>query len=447
MGLIGIIISLTGSLLLVKSGLPEYLLYVTGLSFILLVLIVFRRKIFPRLSNIINPSDSSLESQLGSVRELLAEYSDVTELGKVILKEIQRIVSIENTQLTLYYDQPLAMEVTHILIKDTEIHTSITTMRQDDDSLITEDEDFLSPDSVELNLPLTFRDRLIGLIIVGKRNNGIALNDEEIKTLEDLLPLLAAAIDNVTMIRNLSDTNQRLFESEKLASIGQLAGGIAHEIRNPLSSMKMNIQGLSKLENLTDRNRRRIQICLDEIERLNNIVGELMHLSRRTRLEVAPTSAKIIIDQCVHLARAELKERKIDIRISEEENLPEIKADEARLTHAMLNLVLNAAQAIGQNGKIEISAEPFGRGIELNVQDNGPGIPDEIKRDLFNPFFTTKAEGLGLGLANVLKSVQEHGGELDFVSRDGKGAVFSIRLPEKPPDNMYDPSALRVLPT
>ncbi len=398
----------------------------------------------------INDSTESINTQfqnrLFSIRQIMAEYSDAEEFSNSLLEELQRLFNLRDLQLTVYYDQPLALEVIHYRLRDNDFFSSSVTVAEEEDILATDTEEVLAPDKSIYSYPLTFRSRLVGLLMIGEKFDSSELSSDELDHIEMILPLVAVGVDNVSMIRQVRETQARLFESEKLASIGQLASGIAHEIRNPLSSVKMNLQGLSRNESLTERNRRRVTICLDAIDRLDHIIGEMMRLARRTRLEVKTTGAMKLIRQSVEMARAELKERNVEVNIDESLELSDIQVDESQITHALLNLILNAAQAIERDGTINIQAEQYGKGVEFIIEDNGPGIPEDLRRDIFNPFFTTKAIGTGLGLANVLKSVQEHGGELDFISKSGKGTTFYMRLPEKPPKRMDDPSALRVVP-
>jgi len=294
---------------------------------------------------------------------------------------------------------------------------------------------------------LTHRDRLVGLLLLGSTNRNKGYTAADLDLLGELAPIISTGADQVMMIRHISETNQRMFESDKLISIGQLASGIAHEIRNPLTSMRMNLQGLKRRGKLEEKDRKRVQICLDEILRLDDIISEIMQFARRTKLEIAPVQAKKIVSAALEMTRQEIDSRGIEVVTQMQPSLPVIRGDANRLIHVLINLLINAAQAMGHGGMITVSVETYGTGIEFTVADQGPGIASELRRDIFNPFFTTKANGTGLGLANALKFVQEHGGELDFTTEMGIGTAFSVRLPPQPPSHLDDPSALRVVPT
>ncbi len=388
-----------------------------------------------------------LRDRLTSLRELATHSSDVLDLSRAILEEVRRLINVSDLQLSLYYDETEVLEVTHIRLTGEKLYSVVERIREDDHPMTTFDARTMTSEVAREIVPLTFRERLVGLLLLGPKIDGEPYDQQDREILVDLAPVIAVTVDNLVMLRHTQDVRQRLFESEKLASVGQLASGIAHEIRNPLSSVKMNLQGLSRFDSLDKRNRRRVEISLEAIERVDSTIGEMMHLARRTRLEVHDTTAEELFKAAMAVVSAEVENRNINVVYDIPDGLPVIKADPSRMTTTLSNLILNAAQAIEEDGEIRLRAETYGRGLELIVKDNGPGIPEELRRDIFHPFFTTKANGTGLGLPNALKSVQEHGGELECSSEPGKGTVFYIRLPEAPPGRLDDPSALRVMPT
>jgi len=381
------------------------------------------------------------------MRDEIAQCRDVFELAQRVLAIVQREFNVEDVQLTFYYDQPFALEVTHLRRTGELMQRVIARVREDEPDALSDEEDVLTPLTAGHTEVLTHRERLVGLLLLGSQRSSKSWKTRDLELIAEISPVIASGADQVMMVRHINETNQRLFESDKLISIGQLASGIAHEIRNPLTSIRMNLQGLNRRAKLSDKDKQRVQISLDEINRLDDIISEIMQFARRTKLEVAPVKAESLIKTAISMARSELDQRNIEVITRFQKGLPVIRADENRLIRVVINLLINAAQAMGKGGRITITAEPFGTGIEVMVIDQGPGIPKELRRDIFNPFFTTKADGTGLGLANALKFVQEHGGELDFTTEVGEGTTFSLRLPPSPPVHLDDPSALRVLPT
>ncbi len=381
------------------------------------------------------------------LREIVSQYTDILRFGRSILEEAHKTLEIEDAQLTLYYDIPVGLEVTNIRLRGNSVQTSIERVREDDTDIFTENDDFLSPLTAAHSEVMTYRDRLVGMLFLGPKTTGVDYDRFDYEFVTEFASLIASVTENLMMFRRVSEANQKLFETEKLASVGQLASGIAHEIRNPLASMKMNLQGLSRRENLSARDKRRVQISLDAIDRLDQTIGELMHFAKRTQLDVSTIKIKTLLDKSIRMARAELHSKGIVTEVTVDKGVSTIQADEGRLLRAILNLLINSSQAMGKNGTIYLTAEAYGEGVEIHIRDTGPGIPKKIQRDIFNPFFTTKADGTGLGLANALKYVQEHGGELECKSDETHGAEFVLRLPPTPPAYQADPAALRVVPT
>ncbi len=404
------------------------------------------RGVTAKFMNARNPlKRGALRQKLMELSKKIEEHTDPSGFAECVLRGVQDLFDVENVQLTLYYDLPFSLEVTNVRLAGDEFDTRVEQVCEDETPQMVGSEDLLNSFEAEFSELLTYRERLVGLLEIGGKTGKNAFKRVEREILAELVQMIASAADQVMMIRDLSQAHQRLFESEKLISIGQLASGIAHEIRNPLSSVKMNLQGLARAEQLGERSRRRVQISLEEIERLDSIIGELMQFAKRTRLELKPTPAARLIERSLELAKAEIKSHKVEIVVEQGDDLPEIMADENRLINVMLNLIINAVQATPAGGAVTVRAEPLGRGLELQIEDSGPGIPDDLKRDIFNPFFTTKADGIGLGLSNALKFVQEHGGELDFNCEGGR-TTFFMRLPPSPPTHVEDTSTLRVMP-
>ncbi len=226
---------------------------------------------------------------------------------------------------------------------------------------------------------------------------------------------------------DLRSMEARLVQSERLATIGKFASQIAHEVRNPLSSISLNLEMLDDEFNDSDGDARNlIRSVLRELDRLNGIVGEYLQFARFPK----PHPRKGQIEEVI----AELSDSFTapdGVKLVKELAVPspEIWFDGRLIRQALDNLVRNAAEAFDGDGEIRIETDLIDRFLLIRVRDNGRGIPQEVQSKLFDPFFTTKANGTGLGLATTQQIVFEHNGHIQVESQPGKGSTFSIYLP------------------
>jgi two-component system sensor histidine kinase HydH len=243
----------------------------------------------------------------------------------------------------------------------------------------------------------------------------------------------AFAIQNARLVENMKEAKEKLFHAEKLASVGQLASGIAHEIRNPLSAIKMNLQSLSKQAGTTHQSQRRYEIALSEVDRLEKLVQEILTFARPSPLVLEELDIHTILDSTIGLLEEDLRAKTIEIKKRYSLDLPSLQADRDKLIQVFLNIFLNAVDVLGSNGYIEITTDcqtiEGKQNIRITISDNGPGIDNEIVPSIFNPFFSTKAEGTGLGLTNALKFVEQHGGTIHADQRNEGGATFTLIFP------------------
>jgi signal transduction histidine kinase len=234
----------------------------------------------------------------------------------------------------------------------------------------------------------------------------------------------------------LEKSREHLLQSEKLALVGKLAAGTSHSIRNPLTSVKMRLFSLSRSLDLDGDQREDFDVISEEIGHIDTIVQNFLEFSRPPRLKLQPVSPSDIVDQAIQLLQHRLESYEVFIKIQRNERLPLVQADPEQLKEVLVNIIVNACEAMGQGGSIIIYEETIieqqtPRAVVVRLSDNGPGIPDAIKSKILEPFFTTKEEGTGLGLSIATRIVQEHGGRLDVSSREGKGSTFIIILPIK----------------
>jgi signal transduction histidine kinase len=221
---------------------------------------------------------------------------------------------------------------------------------------------------------------------------------------------------------------------EKRDLLARLLSRVAHEIRNPLSSLDIHVQLLEEdLGTLAPEARqqltRRLDIIHGELHRLESIVESFLRLAGPSALDLGPVDLLKTVNHVCELLRPEAAARNIEIVSRVDPGLPTITADPVRLTQALLNLEINAMQAVERNGRIEVSATASGELVSLVVRDTGPGIAPEKLASIFDPYFTTKPEGSGLGLWIAQQIAAAHGGSLQAQNAPEGGAVFTLSLP------------------
>ena len=226
---------------------------------------------------------------------------------------------------------------------------------------------------------------------------------------------------------------RKVRENERLAYVGHLAASLSHEIRNPLSSINMNLQILSETLHLEGFDRRRLDITVREVSRVENILRQLLDLSRPVDIELGFVDVRELVQGCVDLVEPKTAEKHLKIVQRYARPLTPCKLDAKKLQQALLNLILNAIEVTGEGSRILVFAKTIrideNKYLELGVRDSGPGVdPAGISR-LFDPFYTTKAQGSGLGLSNVKRIVEAHEGNVEVRGRQGPGATFVMRLP------------------
>jgi len=226
-------------------------------------------------------------------------------------------------------------------------------------------------------------------------------------------------------------TYTHLIEAEKIASIGQISAGLAHELKNPLTSLKMLFQAFREQPDMTPED---AEVITGEIEKMESIIENFMGFARERGLRLEDVSIEDVIERVIALATYDIENAGITVHKEMIETLPVIRADRSMLEHLLLNLVINAVHAMPDGGEIRISGKSDEGYVEIMVWDRGKGIPQDIRSKIFNPFFTTKEGGTGLGLSIAYNIVKSHGGRLFFNSNEGSGTVFTVRLPVKRED-------------
>jgi signal transduction histidine kinase len=222
----------------------------------------------------------------------------------------------------------------------------------------------------------------------------------------------------------------RLAQHEKLAAMGQLAAQIAHEVRNPLAVIRSSAQGIAETLPAGDTDARRACSFITEgIDRLSNVDTSLLAVARPPQVAVRATPVHELLDRALLLAREDLAAKHVRVQRSAASDLPAVRADADLMCQVLLGFLANAAEAVSPGGEVTLEAQAADGAVELAVADSGPGVPPELRERVFDPFFTTRPRGVGLGLAVARQIVELHGGRIEVGERSGGGARFAVRLP------------------
>ena len=289
----------------------------------------------------------------------------------------------------------------------------------------------------EVCLPLIYMDRLIGFINLGHKFEEQMYYREDLDLLNTLANQLAVAIENANLYENLKKSQNIMRRADRLASLGTLISSLAHEIRNPLVSIKTFTQLLP--ERMEDEEFRNyfLKVASGEIDRLTTLINELLGFARPSEPNLQGENVNTIIEKIEFLIVTEARKKNITISKDFMANLPGVNVDAEQIKQVLLNILLNAVQAIPGDGKIWIETrvvqvareETSERFVQVEVRDSGVGISKENLERVFDPFFSTRPDGSGLGLAISYQIIHEHGGFIDLESEVGKGTSFRIHLP------------------
>lgn len=255
------------------------------------------------------------------------------------------------------------------------------------------------------------------------------LNEQcEIKT-HDEIGDLTLAFNQMT--QELKQSRDKLIQAERLATAGKMSASFAHEIRNPLSSMRMLSQMLIQKPETSTEQRQSLQYILEEIERIDNIVKGLMDFARPATLNLEQQPLAPALQSVLALMEANLTHHQIQLVPELAPDLPDFQFDSDKIKQAFMNVVLNAMEAMPQGGTLTVSTFKQEDAVCIKVTDTGIGISAEDIEHLFEPFFTRKEKGTGLGLANVKRILEEHGGTVEIESTHDEGTTVSMWLPLK----------------
>jgi signal transduction histidine kinase len=255
---------------------------------------------------------------------------------------------------------------------------------------------------------------------------------DEVKALGHRVQTLMQDMDQTQSA--LQQSREHLLQAEKLASVGKLAAGVAHSIRNPLTSVKMRLFSMERTLELRPAEQEDFDVISEEIRHIDTIVRNFLEYSRPPKLKLQNISPSDVVDAAIQLLRHRIESYGVEVEVYRQRRLPEVEGDPEQLKEVLVNLMVNACEAMTDGGTITIReeegrSEPMGHVTVVRVSDTGPGVPEGLKEKVFQPFFSTKEEGTGLGLSIAERIIHDHKGCLNLRSREGKGATFIITLP------------------
>lgn len=282
-----------------------------------------------------------------------------------------------------------------------------------------------------VDAPLIVQHPLIGLLRMHFREIR-EIGQIERHFLISIAEQCASAIDKAYLIETQRfQYDQLAHQTEKLAALGRMAAGIAHEINNPLAGILLYSSHLSKKVDANSPLHEGLRIISHETARCRDIIQGLLEFSRNDQPQKKPADLNTVLEQALNIVENELRLQHIQLVRKLTEGIPEVLIDTNQIEQVFVNLLINAAEAIGDRGTIEVISrrDPLGQHLVVEIQDTGSGIPQDIIGKIFEPFFSTKPKGTGLGLSVSYGIVQNHKGTLRVSSRPGRGTRFILTLP------------------
>lgn len=258
--------------------------------------------------------------------------------------------------------------------------------------------------------------------------------DDEVKAIRKRMDELLVNISQTQA--KLHESQEHLIQTEKLARVGKLAAGVAHSVRNPLTSVKMRLFTLERSLQMTADQKEDLDVISEEIRHIDTILRNFLEFARPPKLKVHPFSMSDVVDLTLQLLRHRFDSYQASVSVKRSARLPDTPIDSDQMKEVLVNIMVNACEAMGEGGSIQIeeavgSWPALGDAVLIQIHDNGPGIAPAIMNKMFEPFFSSKEEGSGLGLSIVKRIIEEHGGDIQVHSEEGAGTTFTIALPNR----------------
>ena len=399
----------------------------------------------------------------------LMETLDIDDILKLVLEGVTKHIGFDRARLYLVNEKRNLLECKMAVGVDERKIKEITLPLAPERSIVArsifEKQPFIIPDASldprvnpflkkKLNLhslvviPLFAKEKALGAIAADHLEPGKNITSKTLESVMTFAQQAGLAIHNAVMYQELKafsqqmeekiqkttadlrKTEAQLIRSERLAALGQLAAGIAHEIRNPLTSINILIHSLTENLSKENPNREDLKVIEEEILRINEIVDQFLRFAKPASPLLEKADLIPIFEETLQLLRPQIEKGKVTVN-KRFETLPLITVDKEQIKQVILNLLMNAIQSMPGGGELSIGGQfsKDGYWVELTVQDSGMGIPAEDADRLFDPFFSTKEGGIGLGLSIAHRIIDQHHGKIEVESNPGRGTCFILSLP------------------
>ncbi len=392
---------------------------------------------------------------LGKFSKVLVSILDLQSLSKKIIETITQTMGVKKASLFLVSEEKGGYNLHES--KNLKITTSTQHLSKDDPlpnylqkvgEIIIREElakrahipvinnvvHEMSLLEAEVSIPLIWKEQLIGMINLSHKFTKDFYSREDIGLLSTLANQAAIAIENARLYEDLKRSKSYIRRADRLASLGTLTAGLAHEIRNPLVAIKTFTHLLPERIGDEEFRDKFLQIASGEVDRISSLITELLDFARPSDPKLEMEDINLILDGMILLVSTEANKKQINVIKNYASNLPPAQIDREQIKQVFLNILLNAIEATSAKGKITVGTRSFLKPggepyVQIEVTDTGGGIPSDQLEEIFNPFFTTKNTGSGLGLSISNQIVRDHRGYIDVESQFGKGSSFFINLP------------------
>ncbi len=379
--------------------------------------------------NLIEDFDQIALNFLGKFKEIIPVEKLVLfiydqDLGKFRVATYMGFRERELKNVSLSSTEPLAkwlkVNQTFLSLRDQPSVLNYLTPRE---------KEILESLAIELCYPIISMNRLIGILLVGPKADGEDFAKHELSLISSLTPQIGIALENALLYREQRERFRRMLRADKLATIGELAAGAAHEIRNPLTAIKSSLQYL-ETKSQDEKAKKLLTTALEETDRIDEILSGLLSFSRPSEIRKERHNLLESLEEGLELISFQARKQKITIVKDFPSSPLELNADKSQLKQLFLNLFLNSIQAMAEGGELKLEVRsPDGRNVLITVSDTGEGIPEENLDRIFDPFFTTKKGGTGLGLSICYGIVKSHNGEIEVRSKVGQGTTVLVKIP------------------